>query len=491
MSIALITGSAQGIGRGIALRLAKDGFDIALNDLASKRDQLRAVAGDIEKIGRRTLLVPGDVSVEKDVKGMVQDVAKELGGLDVMIANAGTSRVASLLSTSVDDWNRVMAVNARGPFLCYKYAAQQMITQGRGGRIIGISSILGKRGLPLVTAYSASKFAVRGLTHTAALELGRHKITVNSCAPGPIETSIYDHLNDVPECDLELVKELMDGLASGVIKHKGQPEDVASLVSYLSSKEAHFITAFILKNYMSVVKKGIALITDSARGIGRAIALRLAKDGFDIALNDVASKFDQLYVVVSDIERIGRKTLLVPGDISVEEDVKRMVQDASKELGGLNIMVANAGIPFIKSMATTSADDWDRAMAVNARQAILVLQLCSTVNERTRAWWAHHWREFHQRKERVFGAFRVWCHRVSSPLEVLRIALVRSIFLLLLPDIMIKSALGLGRYNITVNCYAPGPIETPMITALNDIPESDLELFEELRDLTGTLKRPG
>ena len=82
--IALITGSAQGIGRGIALRLAKDGFDIALNDVSSKRDQLRAVADDIEKIGRRTLLVPGDVSVDGEVKGMVQDVSKELGGLDVV-----------------------------------------------------------------------------------------------------------------------------------------------------------------------------------------------------------------------------------------------------------------------------------------------------------------------------------------------------------------------------------------------------------------------
>ncbi|KAG8221461.1 hypothetical protein J3R82DRAFT_1668 [Butyriboletus roseoflavus] len=157
--IALVTGSAQGIGRGIALRLARDGFDIALNDVSSKGDQLRAVANDIEKIGRRTHLVPGDVAVEGEVKGMVRGVTEQLGGLDVL---GLTDFVAEL-----EVWERVMAVNARGTFLCYKYAAAQMIAQGRGGRIIGASSTAGKIGNPLSCAYSASKFAIRGLTQTA------------------------------------------------------------------------------------------------------------------------------------------------------------------------------------------------------------------------------------------------------------------------------------------------------------------------------------
>ncbi|KAF8547025.1 NAD(P)-binding protein [Imleria badia] len=216
--VALITGSAQGIGRSIALRLARDGFDIALNDVSPKRDQLRAVANDIEKIGRRTHLVPADVSIEGEVRGMMQGATEKLGGLD-MVANAGVGMLTDLLSTGLDEWERIMAVNARGTFLCYKYAAAQMIAQGRGGRIIGASSVAGKMGHPLASAYSASKFAVRGITQTAAVELGRYKITVNSYAPGVIETPM-----------------------STPIKHDGQPEDIASIVSYLASKEAHFIT---------------------------------------------------------------------------------------------------------------------------------------------------------------------------------------------------------------------------------------------------------
>ncbi|KAN0082426.1 hypothetical protein V8E55_008221 [Tylopilus felleus] len=241
--IALITGSAQGIGRSIALRLAKDGFDIALNDISSKRDQLRAIADDVEKLGRKSLLVPADVTVDEQVKGMVQEVVKELGGLDVMIANAGVVNMASLVSTDLDAWERVMAINARGPFLCYKYAAEQMIQQGRGGRIIGASSIAGKLGLPLGAPYSASKWAVRGLTQTAALELGRYGITVNSYAPGVIQTPMTEEwTKDAANVDQESVSWLTSLISRRPVQTAGQPEDVASIVSYLASKEAHFIT---------------------------------------------------------------------------------------------------------------------------------------------------------------------------------------------------------------------------------------------------------
>ncbi|KIJ62357.1 hypothetical protein HYDPIDRAFT_30609 [Hydnomerulius pinastri MD-312] len=244
--VALITGSAQGIGRGIALRLAKDGFDIGLNDIASKREQLQAVADDVGKLGRKAFVVPADVSVEEEVQGMVKEITSALGGLDVMVANAGIAALSPLLSTELELWDRIMRINARGPFLCYKYAAAQMIKQGRGGRIIGASSLAGKVGHPLGGAYGASKFAVRGLTQSAAAELGRYGITVNSYAPGVIQTPMTENLTDGDGAIMASDKESVDWLSGRIntrpIKHLGQPEDIASIVSYLASKEAHYIT---------------------------------------------------------------------------------------------------------------------------------------------------------------------------------------------------------------------------------------------------------
>ncbi|KAG2131565.1 hypothetical protein BD769DRAFT_1723317 [Suillus cothurnatus] len=244
--IALITGSAQGIGRSIALRLARDGFDIALNDLPTKSDQLAAVASEIEALGRNACIVTADVTIEEEVKNMINDTVKELSGLDVMVANAGIPGANTVLATTVEDWERTFTVNARGVFLCYKHAALQMISQGRGGRIIGASSIAGKIGFPSAAAYCASKFAVRGLTQTAALELGKYNITVNAYAPGVIQTQILDSISDqsgnVSLADEDSTNYLTQLIGNRPIKHNGQPEDIASIVSYLASNEAHFIT---------------------------------------------------------------------------------------------------------------------------------------------------------------------------------------------------------------------------------------------------------
>ncbi|KAG1745711.1 hypothetical protein EDB19DRAFT_1632097 [Suillus lakei] len=249
--IALITGSAQGIGRGIALRLARDGFDVALNDLPHKDAKLELVATEIESLGRQVCVVPADVTVNKQVKEMVDDAVKKLGGLDVMVANAGIVTLASLVSSTVESWDHTLSVNARGPYLCYKYAAMQMIEQGRGGRIIGASSVVGKMAFPYNSAYTASKFAVRGLTQTAALELGQYGITVNSYAPGAIQTPMSKWIMSVSMLLIQIInayflhnlEKVLDNIP---IKHIGQPSDIASIVSYLASKEAHFITGMFI-----------------------------------------------------------------------------------------------------------------------------------------------------------------------------------------------------------------------------------------------------
>ncbi|KAG2138200.1 acetoin reductase family protein, partial [Suillus cothurnatus] len=227
-AVAVVTGSAQGIGRSIAIRLAGDGYDIVINDLESKKEHLEEVKKEITANfpERRVLAVFGNVSVEEDVKGLIESTVKEFGSLNVFVANAGICKSKSLLvETTSDDFESVFSVNVKGTFYSYKYAAQQMIAQGEGGRIIGASSIAGKKG----SAYCASKFAVRGLTQSAAIELGRNGITVNAYAPGIIKTPMGKS-RDLCFKQLSSVGDI------------GTTQDVSSLVSFLVTPEARFIT---------------------------------------------------------------------------------------------------------------------------------------------------------------------------------------------------------------------------------------------------------
>ncbi|KAG5642797.1 hypothetical protein DXG03_002102 [Asterophora parasitica] len=221
--VALVTGASKGIGRAIAFRLAKDGFDVGINDLPGSREGLDSLQREIKAAGRRVTILVGDVSKQENVEEMVNTVVRDLGQLNVV--------------TEVDEWDQLFAVNARGVFLCYKYAATQMIKQERGGRIIGASSVAGRQGTEGLAAYCATKFAVRGITQVAAREWGRHGITVNAYCPGIIETDMLKDLFSGPLSGMN--DALKDACALG---HHGTTADVASLVSYLASKEAHFIT---------------------------------------------------------------------------------------------------------------------------------------------------------------------------------------------------------------------------------------------------------
>ncbi|KAJ7779151.1 hypothetical protein B0H16DRAFT_1711503 [Mycena metata] len=236
-TVALVTGAAQGIGRAIALRLAEDGLDVAVNDIASNSESLDTLVDEIQKKGRKSSKFIADVSQEEAVKQMVEQVVKDHGGLDVMVANAGVAgKNLPFVEVSGEEWDRVMNVNGKGVFLCYKYAGIQMVKQGRGGRILGASSVAGKQGVGTQAAYSASKFAVRGLTQAAALEFGPHGITVNAYAPGAIDTPM---LKSEPEIRDAIIKEYTQ---RSPVRQIGVPGDIASLVSFLVKKEAQFIT---------------------------------------------------------------------------------------------------------------------------------------------------------------------------------------------------------------------------------------------------------
>ena len=242
--VALVTGGARGIGRGIALRLASDGLDVAVNDLEVNGEALEGVADEIRAAGRRSTTVVADVSDPGEVKRMVAGVADELGGLDVMVANAGIAQVKALLDVTPEDFDRMMAVNLRGVFLCYTEAARRMIEQGRGGKIIGAASIAAHKGFALLGHYSATKFAVRALTQAAAQEWAEHGITVNAYCPGIVDTSMWE-LIDSQIGELqglgkgEAMKQFAELIALGRVE---TPEDVASFVSYLASKDSDYMT---------------------------------------------------------------------------------------------------------------------------------------------------------------------------------------------------------------------------------------------------------
>ncbi|KAI0642833.1 acetoin reductase family protein [Trametes meyenii] len=243
--VAIVTGAAEGIGRGVALRLAKDGFDLGLFDLPHAQEKLEDLAESVRKeFGARVVNVYGDVSKEEDVKRLVEMVVQELGSLYAMIANAGISLNRVLHETPTEEIDKLLNVNVKGTFFSYKYAAIQMIKQGKGGRIVGASSIAGKRGLPEQAIYSATKFAVRGMTQCAAIDYGKYGITVNAYAPGVIETPLMGYLDEYHTSKTGEPKGSWTKSFNSLnaVGRNGQPEDVAKLVSFLVSDDAAFIT---------------------------------------------------------------------------------------------------------------------------------------------------------------------------------------------------------------------------------------------------------
>jgi len=249
--VALVTGCAQGLGRVIATRLAADGFDLALLDLPAKRDPVEELASELEKThkGTRTCAALGDVTSEEQVQDSIKRVVEKLGGADVLVTSVGIGRVHLICDLPEKEWDEVISVNLKSAFLCYKHVGKQMVKQARGGRIIDINSISSKRGLPLASAYSASKFAVRGLTQSAAAEFGPYGITVNAVASGPIDTDLVrtvqsklkDLAESAPGAPWERIVHTLSG-ATASLGVRVEAGDVAGMVSYLASPEGRYVT---------------------------------------------------------------------------------------------------------------------------------------------------------------------------------------------------------------------------------------------------------
>lgn len=182
---AIVTGAGRGIGRAIALALAREGADVAL--AARSVDELEGVAREVQALGRRALVVPTDVAVEAEARALVERTVGEWGRVDVLVNNAGAVAREPLRQLTIADWDHVIAVNLRGTFLCSKFALEPMLVRGEGW-IVNISSGAGKRGVATRTAYSAAKFGLIGFTEALDAEVRSQGVRVHVICPGPVES---------------------------------------------------------------------------------------------------------------------------------------------------------------------------------------------------------------------------------------------------------------------------------------------------------------
>ncbi|EJD6539240.1 acetoin reductase [Providencia rettgeri] len=240
--VILVTGAAQGIGRGIALRLAKEGANIALVDL--KKDKLEDVAKEIAALGRKVTTFAADISQRDQVFAAVDHAEAELGGFDVMINNAGIAQVKPIADVRQEDMDLIFKINVDGTMWGIQAASEKFKERKHKGKIINASSIAGHDGFAMLGVYSATKFAVRALTQTAAKEYASSGITVNAYCPGIVGTDMWVEIDErfaeitgAPKG--ETYKKYVEGIALGRAQ---TPDDVAGLVAFLASDDSDYIT---------------------------------------------------------------------------------------------------------------------------------------------------------------------------------------------------------------------------------------------------------
>jgi 3-oxoacyl-[acyl-carrier protein] reductase len=232
--VAIVTGSGRGIGQAIALKLAEVGAIVVVNDIDEAAAQ--GVAGEIQAMGRQSLVVMADIGSSEDVTRLVEAAVSTFGKVDILVNNAGISRDQLLIRMSDEDWDRVININLKSAFLCTRAALRHMLKQ-RWGRIISITSIVGLVGNPGQANYASAKAGIIGFTKTIAKEVASRGISANAIAPGFIDTEMTKRLGESRR------QELLKHIPLGYL---GSPGDVAEAVAFLASEEARYITGQVL-----------------------------------------------------------------------------------------------------------------------------------------------------------------------------------------------------------------------------------------------------
>ncbi|RNG42866.1 3-oxoacyl-[acyl-carrier-protein] reductase [Staphylococcus aureus] len=228
---ALVTGASRGIGRSIALQLAEEGYNVAVNYAGSK-EKAEAVVEEIKAKGVDSFAIQANVADADEVKAMIKEVVSQFASLDVLVNNAGITRDNLLMRMKEQEWDDVIDTNLKGVFNCIQKATPQMLRQ-RSGAIINLSSVVGALGNPGQANYVATKAGVIGLTKSAARELASRGITVNAVAPGFIVSDMTDALSD------ELKEQMLTQIP---LARFGQDTDIANTVAFLASDKAKYIT---------------------------------------------------------------------------------------------------------------------------------------------------------------------------------------------------------------------------------------------------------
>jgi len=243
--VALVTGGSKGIGKAIALRLARDGYDVTVN-YRTDRQLAQDVVDEIKKIGKEAMAIKADVGNATDVDAMMKATLSAFGKVDVLVNNAGVEvgEPCPVMQLDERDWDVMFNVNVKGVFLCSKAAAPSMIRQ-RSGKIINISSTCGRIPSPYLVAYSSTKAAVITLTQGMAVELAPHNVTANAILPGGVDTHMNEyefhalekHLGKTAE-EIRKANELVIPLGNRMAR----PEEIAGVASFLASDDASYIT---------------------------------------------------------------------------------------------------------------------------------------------------------------------------------------------------------------------------------------------------------
>ena len=239
--VVVIAGASRGIGRGIALRFAREGANLVL---CANEDRVHDVGDEVKALGSQAVPIVADVRIKQQVEDLFDQAVQQFGRVDISVHNAGVITIARIEDLPEEDWDLVLDVNTKGVFLCCQAAARIMMKQGRG-KIVNTASGQAREGFIYTPHYAASKFGVVGVTQSLAKELAPHGITVNAICPGIIETDMWAY-NDREWGKLlgdygpgELMQEWIDGIP---ISRVGTPDDVAGLVAFLASGDADYIT---------------------------------------------------------------------------------------------------------------------------------------------------------------------------------------------------------------------------------------------------------